>query len=130
MHRIRQRRGKEIGAPRKRFENSEDSFWQRVDKNGPLPLPHTLAALRGIQDPCWVWTGALIVHQKYGEIKVGNKTTYTHRYSLELAGVELIEELEVDHLCELTACCNPNHLEQVTHDENVRRAIESLERRS
>jgi hypothetical protein len=29
--------------------------------------------------------------------------------------------LDMDHLCRVHACCNPEHLEPVTHAENVRR---------
>lgn len=29
---------------------------------------------------------------------------------------------ELDHLCRRPACCNPDHLEPVTHRTNMRRA--------
>ena len=33
---------------------------------------------------------------------------------------------ELDHLCRNRACCNPDHLEPVTHLENVRRGLKGL----
>jgi len=31
--------------------------------------------------------------------------------------------LELDHLCRVRSCCNPDHLEPVTHKENIRRGF-------
>jgi len=31
------------------------------------------------------------------------------------------EGLEFDHLCKVTLCVRPDHVEPVTHDENMRR---------
>jgi hypothetical protein len=39
------------------------------------------------------------------------------------------EGLELDHLCENPPCCNPAHLEPVTHAENNRRAAQARQRR-
>jgi hypothetical protein len=33
------------------------------------------------------------------------------------------EGLDLDHLCRVRACCNPDHLEPVTRSENLRRAV-------
>ena len=37
---------------------------------------------------------------------------------------ELINGLEIDHTCNNRRCVNPWHLDQVTHDENLRRMRE------
>lgn len=57
----------------------------------------------------------------YGLVWDGSKTDYCHRVALRSTGVELVRGLDVDHLCKNPACYNPKHLEQVTHQENIRR---------
>lgn len=44
-----------------------------------------------------------------------------HRITYEALVEPLAKGLELDHLCRQRACCYPNHLEAVTHAENVLR---------
>jgi HNH endonuclease len=66
--------------------------------------------------PCWIWTGSINV-RGYGKFA----TRYVHRLSFEHFKGVVPVGLELDHLCREHACCNPDHLEAVTHQENVRR---------
>jgi hypothetical protein len=54
----------------------------------------------------------------------------THRVAYALAhGIPLTELRsipELDHLCRVTNCCAPAHLEEVTHGENVQRGDTAL----
>jgi len=47
---------------------------------------------------------------------------YAHVIAYELQYGPIPEGLELDHLCRQTLCIRPEHLEAVTHQENMRRA--------
>ena len=46
-----------------------------------------------------------------------------HRVSYALLKGTLVDGLDLDHLCRVRPCVNPDHLEQVTRQVNVRRGI-------
>jgi len=53
---------------------------------------------------------------------VGVGTVYGHRWSYEHFVGPIPDGLELDHLCEIKLCVNPEHLQPVTFEENMRRA--------
>lgn len=87
----------------------EALFWAKVDKLGP--------------DECWLWT-AYKRPAGYGTIgtnRGGHKQA--HRVAYEMLVRPIPEGLELDHLCRVTSCVNPAHLEPVTRAENRRREM-------
>lgn len=109
IHYHRRRRG-----PRRPMPTLTDRFWSKVDKNGPVP------AARPDLGPCWLWTRA--THPDgYGNIRVSGRGRFAHRLAYELEIGPVPEGLELDHLCRVRICVNPDHLEPVTHAENMRR---------
>jgi hypothetical protein len=67
---------------------------------------------------CWVWQGARSAGG-YGQVAItddaGKRIVYTHRVVLaDRLGRDLRPGMQVDHLCRVRACCNPEHLEEVT----------------
>jgi hypothetical protein len=90
---------------------------KRVDKSGPIPES------RPELGPCWLWLGSLD-EDGYGHIcrggRCGSKTT-AHRASFE-AHVGIVPNgLQLDHLCRVRRCVNPDHLEPVTCAVNIAR---------
>jgi hypothetical protein len=81
-------------------------FWDRVEKT----------------PACWVWKGSKLP-SGYGTLNVDGKTIYAHRFSYELVRGKIPGKLQIDHLCRITRCVNPDHLEAVTPSENVWRGV-------
>lgn len=69
---------------------------------------------------CWLWQGALN-SKGYGHSRLADKKGLVHRISYEFYVGPVPSGLELDHLCRVRSCINPNHLEPVTHAENMRR---------
>jgi hypothetical protein len=73
---------------------------------------------------CWLWTGA--ANNGYGRIYVEGRLLYAHRVVYEATVGPIAEGYTLDHLCRITLCVNPAHLEPVTIGENVRRGIKGV----
>ena len=94
--------------------DDETRFWQKVDKNGPVP------DIRPDLGPCWTWT-SFITPDGYGRFWYDGKNAVASRYSYELENGPLPADLQPDHLCRNRACINPSHLEAVTVPVNLLR---------
>lgn len=81
-----------------------ERFWSKVDKAD-----------------CWTWTGAQN-GRGYGIVTVRSVNLLTHRAAYFMRYGKHDPGLELDHLCRNRICCNPDHLEPVTHTENMRRS--------
>src|SRR3954463_13239409 len=77
-------------------------FWRKVQRT----------------DSCWIWLAAKS-EGGYGRFWDGERLVNAHRFSYWLVTGEIPAEL--DHLCRNHACVRPDHLEAVTHRENVLR---------
>lgn len=93
----------------------------------PIPWPITAnreAVLRRsflADGDCWRWTGPFFQHG-YGLFFVNGRSCLAHRVVYELFHGLVPPDLELDHLCRNIWCVNPEHLEPVTHTENMRRS--------
>ena len=83
---------------------SEQKFWVQVNKT----------------NTCWLWTG-YIPPSGYGLVCFKGKVRNAHRVAYTLVKGAVPRGLDLDHLCRTKACVNPDHLEPVTHAENMRR---------
>ena len=77
------------------------------------------------ENGCWLWQG-YVSRQGYGQMKVDHRHWKAHRFAYVVWRGPIAEGLEIDHLCRVRRCVNPDHLEPVTHRENVRRGDLSL----
>lgn len=91
-----------------------DRFWSKIDKNGSIP---EACPERG---PCWLWT-ASCDGKGYGKFYLDGKLVPAHRLAFEDRFGPVEPSLDIDHLCRVHACCNPDHHEPVTRRENLLR---------
>lgn len=69
---------------------------------------------------CWLWTDKPDRHG-YGEFWMNGRNHRAHNAAYVLLVGPIPDGLEPDHLCRVTLCVNPDHLEPVTHRENMLR---------
>lgn len=98
-------------------------FWRLVNKNGSYPK-HKPELGR-----CWIWIGALdhgygrfMIESTWREGGAHGHLIRAHRYSYELENGPIPEGLEPDHLCRVSSCVRPSHIEAVTHKINSHRS--------
>jgi hypothetical protein len=83
-----------------------DRFWSKVDVGD-----------------CWQWTDSLAI-EGYGSFRVGDRSIRAHRWTYEHLVGPIPAGLQLDHLCKNRGCVNPDHLEPVTQQENIRRGAQ------
>lgn len=69
---------------------------------------------------CWTWTASL-KPDGYGWFRLDGKVRLAHRVAYEAFIGPIPSGLELDHLCRNRRCVRPDHLEAVTHRENLLR---------
>ena len=82
-----------------------DRFWTKVHKQ---------------PDGCWLWTGTK-TYDGYPKFYLKGRMARAHRVAYELTKGPIPSGLQIDHLCKVTCCVNPEHLEAVTCRENLLR---------
>jgi hypothetical protein len=91
-----------------------------MTKHG-LPIKERIQSSIVIDDNgCWIWK-RFRDKKGYGLVSVSHKTFRAHRVSFEAHVRPIPEGFHIDHLCRVTSCVNPEHLEPVTQAENNRR---------
>lgn len=101
-----------------------------MGKPGPKPTPasqrfHAKYEVDAVSG-CWNWT-AHISTEGYGTIgetvEPGRSVSlYAHRVSYEMHKGPIPAGLVVDHMCNNTRCVNPEHLQAISHRENINRS--------
>lgn len=100
-----------------------------LERTGPIERSDVdrFSARIALQDDgCIVWLGGKTVGG-YGSFasrttRGSEQKVMAHRWSHEHHCGTIPDGLDIDHLCRNRACVNPEHLEPVTRQENIRRA--------
>jgi len=74
--------------------------------------------LSNLPTPCWLWTGT-IEKNGYARFWFEDHNELAHKWYYEFLHGKTV--LDLDHLCKVLRCVNPEHLEPVSHRENVLR---------
>jgi hypothetical protein len=111
--------------------------WRRTDdpisKARPSAIdrlmPRVVVVDRGHETPCWepdyVKNGA--GYAQMGDMQgSGRSVEFCHRVTYRAFMGPIPDGMEIDHLCRNPPCCNPDHLEAVTHRENILRSTSPL----
>lgn len=92
----------------------------------PRQVSRIVARVRMTEDGCWPWQG-FTDRNGYPRIscRIGKRVrgVFPYRTLFELQNGPIEDGLEIDHLCRNRNCCRPDHLESVTHYENMSRAV-------
>jgi hypothetical protein len=86
------------------------NFWSRVEQKGA--------------NDCWPWTGsrrrARPGQMGYGQVHIHRRNYPAHRIAyMMVTGRDLTPDCKVRHTCDNPICCNPAHLVEGTHLENM-----------
>lgn len=96
------------GDPYWQPRSLEERLWTKVRKSSE-------------PDGCWLWTGSSSSGYGYIGLTRQRRTRRVHCVAYELTYGPIPEGTEIDHLCRVTLCVRPDHLEAVTHRTNVLR---------
>jgi hypothetical protein len=101
---------------------------REIQARKPPPDPDEVRFHRSyvcnLETGCWDWIRGTFQQTGYGSFRKngGNQGT-AHAFSYDLHKGTVPTGLELDHLRRNRACCNPDHLEAVTHRENILRGV-------
>lgn len=73
---------------------------------------------------CWLWTGATSGKGRgggYGRVSIDGHTCAVHRVIYTHFYGYVPAKRQIDHKCGNRLCCNPDHLQDVTHKQNQSR---------
>ena len=91
---------------------AEEKFWSKVDRTGG-------------PDSCWNWLGSLM-NNGYGCSRYKGKTVNSHRLAWRLSQGYFPESGKMLlHSCHNRLCCNPTHMREGTHTENMQDMVKS-----
>jgi hypothetical protein len=93
---------------------------KRLYRTSP-PWVRLMRKRRVDENGCWIYTG-FCDRDGYGYMREYGKAWKVHRWIYTRVIGPIPEGYQIDHLCKVTSCFNPFHLEAVTPRENTLRS--------
>lgn len=90
------------------YEQIPSRLWERIEVNEDTG--------------CWLWIGSCY-RNGYSQIWNGSRPSLGHRFVYECVVGKIPAASEIDHLCRVRNCLRPEHLQAVSHRENVLRSF-------
>ncbi len=120
------RRGTSKGQPQRFIHGHYAAYKDGISRRATT---RWLEEDRGYATLCWVWQLSINAGG-YGRETAceagGKRTRLAHRGAYEDRYGPVPEGFELDHLCRVRACVNPDHLEVVTRATNTRRGASAI----
>ena len=85
------------------FRTLDQRFWSRIERHA---------------SGCWLWTGHSNTKGYGATTREDGSRVYAHRLSFELHHGAVPSGMQVDHVCHVRLCVNPDHLRVVSPAEN------------
>lgn len=111
--------------------NRRHSIYDRIKQK--IQIIHTGFELNNKPSPCHLWTGPTSGTGRgggYGRMSLNSHTVATHLVVFVHFHGYIPGNRQVDHLCNNRLCCNPDHLELVTHKKNQKRRSQRASKKS
>ena len=84
-----------------------------------IPAIHRILSKVLVDDnDCWLFQGCINKY-RYGSIKIDGIAVRPHRYVYGFFNEEIPDDKDAHHLCGMPDCCNPAHIEVLTHDDHM-----------
>ena len=95
-----------------RFKDIDERFWEKVQLEDQV-FP---------ENGCMLWMASR-TSNGYGQFWENGRQHKVHRWVYERYRGPIPEGMELDHLCRVRHCVNPDHLEAVNHQINLSRGL-------
>lgn len=87
----------------------------------PKTIEDHLKTIQHSSNGCWIWQGS-VDSRGYGQLMSNSIVWRAHRFFYTNLVREIPPNYQIDHLCKIKLCVNPEHLEAVTQTENIKRS--------
>lgn len=95
--------------------------WAKAGQASMVKCPEWVWSRIEVTGFCWLWRGN-VNDSGYGRVRVDGTLHRAHRFIYQVLVEPLPPALHLDHLCRVTICVNPDHLEPVTPKVNNARS--------